>query len=252
MSDIFLTGHTGFLGSHLLPRLHELGYSVETNLRYLHSKKWDRIVHLAAVTHIRPEFDPALIEANIILTKEIFKSSARVLYASSCSAAYNSNPYAQTKMYAEHLGRIHGNALGFRFHNVYGPNNNKGIVKYLFDQRNGAKITVRGPDLLRDYVYYSEIIDEILFYIKYDMLATTVLSTNTTFISERCGVVDIGTGIATSTMDLVNLYQKLSGKIFDISVSDAGANEPACMVSNRNCCIISLEQGLKKMIDESR
>jgi UDP-glucose 4-epimerase len=232
MSSIFLTGHLGFVGSALLPKLQKLGYDVVTDMRYLKSKRWDVIIHLAARTSIALEFDPRIYYDNIILTEQILTLPSRCIYASSCSAKYNTNPYATSKIWAEHLGEKHGNAVGLRFHNIYGPGANRGIVKFLMDQPDGAKVAIRGDLLIRDYIFIDCVVNEIVESLNYEP-----------------GVYDVGSGVGTQTMDLVNLYQKLCGKSFNIYVEEAGAHEPKEMVSNRIVPHISLEEGLTKTIN---
>jgi len=167
----------------------------------------------------------------------------------SCSAAHFTNPYAWTKMWNEYLGNKHGNAIGLRFFNVYGPGNNKGIVKHLIDLPDGSKLKVRGPELVRDYIYIEDVVDEII-----KNLSSTVqkrpFNDKASFAVpvKNIGVKEVGTGIGTQTMDLVNLYQRLSGKTFDISAEEAGTNEPVEMVAKTSVKHISLEEGLLKTI----
>lgn len=233
---ILLTGATGFVGKHLLPKLIEAGHDVDTHLWNIRNKKPDLVIHLAAVTHISLDFDGKLFDTNIVLASEVFSLPCRIIYASSCSAKYLTNPYSYTKRYCEYLGRQHYDAVGLRFHNIYGPNNNKGIVKFLMDQPNGGRINIRGPELVRDYVHVEDVICYIM-----DVM-------NLLFVQNR--IMDVGTGIGTQTMDLVNLYQKVSGKRFDITVSEAGENEPKHMVANSSIKnLISLEDGLLKTIN---
>lgn len=272
MSKIYLTGHDGFIGRHLVKKLQELNHEVVTDFRYFNDK-FDAVIHLAAVTHIRDEFDPKMIESNIILADKIFKKNCRIIYASSCSAAHFTNPYAWTKMWSEYLGEKHGNAVGLRFFNCYGPGNNKGIVKFLMDQPDGARIKIRGVDLVRDYIHVDDIVNDIVKphllpegkYVDLQDLRKEVEDggdikdlIKMAFDGRRkhidllatVGVVDVGTGVGTSTMDLVNLYMKLSGKSFIIDIEEPGRNEPVEMVSNRKINSISLEEGLQKMINE--
>lgn len=234
MSKYFVTGGKGFLASHLIPRLQYLGHEVVTDWRYW-DDRYDTIIHLAARNNINPEFDQKLIESNFILADKVFRRSERILYASSCAAKYNTNPYAMSKIWSEYLGQKHGNAIGLRFHNLYGIGGSRGIIWFLLNCKNGQKITVRGPELIRDYVAVENAVDEI------------VLNLN-----EGVGVKDVGTGIGIMSMDVVNLYMKLSGKSFIIDVSEAGDNEPREMVSDRPLVgAMSLEQGLfKTIIDE--
>lgn len=235
MANIFLTGATGFLGSHLLPALVARKHSVETDMRKFRFTKFDCIVHLAAVTSIKTEFDGKLFDANVVLSEKIFSNPARIIYASSCSAKYMTNPYAYTKRYCEYLGAIHGNALGLRFHNIYGPRNNKGIVRHLLNQEDGANIEVKGSNLIRDYIHVDDIVNEI----------ARLITLN------NIGVIDIGTGVGTRTVDLVSTFEKVSGKRFNITTNDdwGGGNEPTIMISNNFIQAVGLEEGLKKTID---
>ena len=231
---IFLLGHRGFIGGSLLSRLESFGHVVIHDMKYL-DDKYDCVINMAAVTHIKNEFDPKLIESNIILMNDVFKKTEKIIYASSCSAAHFTNPYAWSKMWAEHLGAKHGNALGLRFHNVFGPGNNKGIVWWLTQQPDGAEITIRGASVIRDYIYVDCVVDEIISHL--GGLRYT-------------GVLDVGTGVGTKTIDVVKLYMKLSGKIFVIDGVPHNSTEPMEMVSNNVVSHISLEQGLLKMIND--
>lgn len=250
MSKYFVTGCTGFVAGHLIPKLQTLNHEVVTDYRYFNDS-YDAIVHLAAVTHIRPEFDPKLIEANYILTNEVFKKNCRIVYASSCSAAHDTNPYAQTKMWAEHLGKKHGNAIGLRFHNIYGLNNNKGIVWWLMQQPTNSKITIRGTELIRDYIHIDDVVNYILSVSWADKNMEEIWGEEFMQHSgdNHSKVIDVGTGVGTTTLELVQLYRKLSGKRFELEFAAAGENEPGKMVSNNIVPHMSLEEGLEKMIE---
>lgn len=256
---IALTGATGFIGKHLLPKLLELKHDVDTHPRNFRTGGYDLVIHLAAVTSIATDFNGRLFDTNIVMAHEVMESPCRVIYASSCSAAHLTNPYAYTKRYIEYLGWKHHHALGLRFFNVYGPGNNKGIVKYLMDTPDGSRITLRGPDLVRDYIH----VDDVVSYI-----ATTALCDHR-YAKPVCkngkcdpnwgyyrknrmknnGILEVGTGVGTSTMDLVNLYMRLSGKKFIIDVAEPGNNEPCEMVSKNVCFSVTLEGGLMKTIN---
>ncbi len=250
---IFLLGHRGFIGSNLLPKLLEAGHVVKTDPILHWGETFDVVVNLAAKTHINNIFDPKLIESNIILAQKVFERSERIVYASSCSARHFTNPYAMSKMWSEYLGAQHSNSLGLRFFNVYGKNNNKGIVWWLLQQKDGVKITVRGPDLIRDYITVEDVVE---FIVKQAIPGTKKIYP---FCDPRqklrearnIGVVDVGTKIGTSTMDLINIFQKISGKRFDITIAESGDNEPAEMVAwnSKIQNPISLEQGLTILIN---
>lgn len=267
MSHVFVTGSRGLVGSHLVPRLIEMQYKVETDLRYLHSRKYEAVIHLAARTNIGVDFDPDIYESNILLTKEVFKCSCRIVAASSCSAAHLTNPYAYSKRYLEHLCSIHPNAVALRFFNVYGCGASRGIIWWLMQQPDGVKISVRGPELVRDYIVVDDVVDEIVKHLELpgiwvdvealksidpkdalENLFNTGVLPSLQPVIETQKIYDVGSGTGWQTMDVVNLYQELSGKRFDISVSEAGSNEPLSMISNRVCGTISLKQGLLKLI----
>lgn len=248
---LFLTGHLGFVGSHLLPKLTEEGYEVETDMRYLHSRKYDCVIHLAGKNNIKNEFDADLIESNIILTREIFKVNTRIVYASSCVAHYPLNPYAYSKLYAEHLGAIHGNALGLRLHNCYGSGNRKGIVYWLMQQPDKSKITIR--DGVRDYVHVDDVVNAILNYVSPDKGPYSKYGVSGFIrVAFDKGIRDVGTGVGTKTIDLVSMYSRLSGKTFDIETIPPDASEPVSMISDNVIPHISLEDGLLKTINESK
>lgn len=121
-----------------------------------------------------------------------------------------------------------------RFHNVYGNGGSRGIVWYLLQQPDGARISIRGAELIRDYIHIDDVIDEIIRQIE----------------GKNTGVIDIGTGVGTQTIDLVNLFRKLSGKklIVDVTYGLHWEHEPKEMISNNIVPHISLEEGLVKTI----
>lgn len=217
-------------------------------------------------------FDPKLIESNILLTNEVFKVPTRIIYASSCSAAFNTNPYAYTKIWAEYCGMRHGNAVGLRFHNVYGNGNKKGIVWHLLNQQDGANLNIRGAELVRDYIHVDDVVNAILhhmnpspIYIDINELQKVankytakqllgmafernIVLGDSFKLQPSEGVVDIGTGVGTKTIDLVNLFMRLADVKFNITTSPAGLNEPEKMISNNIVKHMTIEEGLVKVI----
>lgn len=234
---IFLTGHKGFIGWWLGHKLLEAGYEVETDLRQFDKHNYHRVIHLAAKTTISNDFDPDLFDSNILFAKKIMRTPCPLIYASSCSAQHMTNPYAFTKRYAEYLGAIHGNAIGLRFHNVYGPNNNKGVVNFLLQQKDGSRITVRGPELIRDYIYVEDVINWIMRYVE---------------LGFPPGVVEVGTGVGTCTSDLVEMFSAITKRKFILDFGKHGDHEPGRMVASNKSFLpqnlTSLEEGLRKTI----
>lgn len=214
-----------------------MGHQPDTDIRRFETIAYTHVIHLAARTHINTAFDPQMYEANIVFAKKIMSTTAKLIYASSCSAAHLTNPYAYTKRFAEYLGERHGRAVGLRFFNVYGPENNKGVVNFLINQRDGEKITILGPELIRDYIHVDDVVRVILNAI-----------TDDDFNQHQ--VIEVGTGRGTRTIDLVNKFIEISGKKFIVDFGSwGGGNEPQSMISKNRIGFISLEKGLEQTID---
>lgn len=231
---IFLTGHLGLVGSNLLPRLIDLGHEVHYDMKVFEVYYWDCIIHLAATTSIDPAFNPMIYENNIVFAKKILSTPYQTIYASSCSAEYNTNPYAASKIYNEWLGTKHPKATGLRFHNIYGNPNRKGIVWFLMQKKDGDILTIRGENIIRDYIHVSDVVDSIIGFLN----------------NRMTGIYDVGSGTGTKTIDLVHLYMKLSGKQFEIKTIPPDDTEPLEMISNYPSLCCSLEEGLKKTISQ--
>jgi nucleoside-diphosphate-sugar epimerase len=253
---VFVTGSKGLVGSHLLPKLIEYGYEVETDLRYLYTQTYAAVIHLAARTNVHTVFDPDIYGTNIVLAKEVLSTPNRTIFASSCSSRHLTNPYAYSKRYGEHLCQLHGNALALRFFNIYGEGAMRGIVKFLCDQPNNAKITIRGESLIRDYIEVEDVVMEVI---------KNISPTKEVRVPVFCkgggcrpvmkprlipnvGVIDVGTGVGTSTKSLVDLYMELSGKRFEIQTIPADSSEPRSMISENIVPHVDLKTGLLKLI----
>lgn len=252
---IYILGHKGFVASHLIPKLLERGHVVKTDSLLHWGETFDVVINLAAKTHLQNIFDPKLIEANYILAHKVLQRSERVISISSCSARHpESSPYAMSKAWMEYLSLQHHNSLVLRLFNVYGKGASRGIVWWLLQQPDGAKITVRGIDLVRDYITIKDCVD---FIIDHAIPPTKKIYPFNDITQPRrdvknIGIIDVGTKIGTSTMDLINLFQKVSGRTFDISVAEPDKNDPVEMVAwnSKIKNPTSLEEGLKKLINE--
>ena len=128
---IMLTGHRGYIGSHLLSRLKKnhsiVGFDLvdgddlyDCQLR----EEFDLIIHLAGKSGVRESTkDPAgYWRNNVEVSKRLFARypETRILYASS-SSAYEPdlNPYAASKYVVEEAAERNVDTLGMRFHTVY-------------------------------------------------------------------------------------------------------------------------------------
>lgn len=139
----------------------------------------DFVVHLAGVN--RPQ-DPAEYDAgNVGFTRDLLdlleerENAAPVLLASSVQATlagrYAGSAYGTSKLAAEELVRDHaswcgGEALIYRFPNVYGkwsrPNYNSAIATFCHQIARGLPFQVNDPSVELDLLYIDDLVDEVL------------------------------------------------------------------------------------------
>jgi len=191
-----LTGHRGFIGSHLLKRLTRhnsvVGFDLKDGwdrdkynntqdlLTCELNEEFDLIIHLAGQSGVRESIkDPAIYwRNNVEVSKRLFARypNTRILYASS-SSAYEPdlNPYAASKFCVEEAAERYTDTLGMRFHTVYSDSPRKGMfLQKLFDK----ELEYTTPHY-RDFIHVSDLCDAIELLIK----------------SRYSGNVDIGTGV---------------------------------------------------------
>jgi nucleoside-diphosphate-sugar epimerase len=192
---ILLTGHKGFIGSYLLPRLTKnhsvVGMDLQdgwdrdklNNSQDLMScefkEEFDLIIHLAGKSGVRESInDPAgYWRNNVEVSKRLFERypNTRILYASS-SSAYEPhlNPYAASKYIVEEAAACYPNTLGMRFHTVYSdsPRENMFLAKFFNNKLEYV------TNHYRDFIHIEDLCDAIELCMK----------------SKYTGDIDIGTG----------------------------------------------------------
>lgn len=228
---IDITGEYGFIGSHLVPKLIEQGHEIREKGTPIVEKA---VIHLAATTTLSKDFISELFDNNVVFAHKIMQRTCKIVYASSTSAAELTNPYAYTKRYLEYLGEKHGNAVGLRFFNTYGPNNNKGIVKAAFEAAiNGTPLTISGGDQIRDFIHVDDITRTIINALDWEP-----------------GIYDVGTGKGTTIRHLIRMIEEITGHRINVTYTEASDTDMAISVANppiTNC--IPLYEGLKSMLN---
>lgn len=144
---ILVTGSEGFIGRELVRTLHSMGHTVigcdrkslqevSTVSKCSNSETLNGInavVHLAAQTSVFNNDIRQIEEDNIRAFMDIVDFSntndCRLVYASSSCAANVTSMYGLSKRFDEEYAAIYANdAVGVRFHNVYGANQREGTL----------------------------------------------------------------------------------------------------------------------------
>ena len=189
-----VTGHHGFIGSHVYEHLVSHGHEVDGYDRpfdlgdFKTNKKYDVVIHLAANAAIREAIEnPDLFwENNVVKSKPIFDycrdNNVRCLYASS-AAVYEwwINAYAISKKVNEI--QAPPNSVGMRFFNVWAEKVSRADMLYRMLEEKTATYLTRHK---RDCIHVNDVVTAI---------ATLITSSYN-------GVVDVGTGNPVSVIDL--------------------------------------------------
>ena len=191
---ILVTGHKGFIGSHVYNYFKDAGDEVDGYDRpddlgdFKTDKIYDVVIHLAANAAIREAIEnPNLFwENNVEKSKPIFDycrdNNVRCLYASSASVyEWWINAYGITKKVNEI--QAPPNSVGMRFFNVYAEKVSRTDMLYRMLEDKTATYLTRHK---RDWIHVDDIVSAI---------ATLIPSSYT-------GVLDVGTGDPVAVIDL--------------------------------------------------
>ena len=189
-----VTGHHGFIGSHVYEHLLSHGHEVDGYDRpfdlgnFKTNKKYDVVIHLAANAAIREAIEnPDLFwENNVVKSKPIFdycrENNVRCLYASSASVyEWWINAYAISKKVNEI--QAPPNSVGMRFFNVWAEKVSRSDMLYRMLEEKTATYLTRHK---RDWIHVNDVVSAIAILIN----------------SSYNGVLDVGTGNPVSVIDL--------------------------------------------------
>jgi len=254
--SILVTGGAGYIGSHLVRAAVESGSRVTVIDRVLGGSIEDRVevvkvcaaqrvtscVHLAARILVgesieRPaDYWQTNVAGTITLLDALRATSVqRIVFGSSAAAAAPTSPYGMTKLAGEQLIASYARAYGMRwaalrFFNVAGAHPDgtlrerhdpeTHLVPLVVDVHLGRRgpLTIYDASLSRDYVHVCDVADAIL-------AALDVLD------ARDLEVRDVGTGLATSTGDLVARAGELYGRAIPSCLGSRRVFDPGRLVA---------------------
>ena len=163
-----VTGHMGFIGSHLTKTLILAGWQVEgfdlkegqdIRQREYSLPKADWCFHLAALTDARSEDVRGIMDTNVNGTIHVLEQFRdRVVFASSSAVNYPYTPYAISKLTGEHLCTMAG-AYVVRLCNIFGPGGHGVFEK--FEQQDVLEVAGLG-DQVRTYAHVRDAVDALI------------------------------------------------------------------------------------------
>jgi nucleoside-diphosphate-sugar epimerase len=204
MYRVLLTGHKGYIGSHMLARLLDEGYSVTTitgeildaDENELKQGQYDYIIHLAALAGVRASLDnPDLyLKNNVETTRMMFRiaeaTKTAILYASSSNAKmWHLNPYATTKKINElDATQYKIRSVGMRFHTVW-----PGRPDMLYQRLKKKNVMYINENHTRDFIHIEDLCNALF----------TIMENFGIITLDQPNVVhDIGTGHATPVAEV--------------------------------------------------
>jgi|TARA_B110000977_G_scaffold70872_1_gene96197 nucleoside-diphosphate-sugar epimerase len=203
MMHVLVTGHEGYVGSHLMEQLlkqnHTVGYFegdlLDTDWENL-DERYDTVIHLAGLAGVRRSFSEPLeyYKNNVELSRRIFKycerTNTNIMYASSSNAhEWWLNPYATTKQMLEEMASmLTVKHIGMKFHTVW-PGRDDMLYKRLI--RDDVKYI--NEDHFRDWIHIEDLLNGLC----------TIME-NCDIIEQS--VVDIGTGHITPVKQVAKKF----------------------------------------------
>ena len=237
-------------------------------------EKFDYVFHLAAQIDVRISVaNPALDnKINVLGSLNILESAygngvKKILFSSTGGAIYGEtesgatsegaaleplSPYGINKLAFEKLlfyyHKVYGQEyIALRLANVYGPRQYKGgeagVVSIFVDHAvNDKKVIINGDGLqTRDFVYVNDVVSGFI----------------KAMDSDHVGEINIGTGVETNLLQIVEAIEKATGRQMEKEFGPAkmGEQKRSCLSFEKAKNILNwqpkmgLEEGIKKTVD---
>lgn len=241
MSDVIVTGGTGFIGRHLVPMLRNDGLQVypfdSQSGDIAEPATWngfpaaDVVVHLAGRSFVPDSWSQPseYMRINLLGTIQALEycraQDARLIFLSSymygvpallpipeSAGLAARNPYAFSKMLAEKACQFYAENFGvkvtvLRPFNVYGAGQSDSflIPSIFYQARTGDTIRVLDLAPKRDYIYIRDLVEAI----------STVINLNVSG-----GIFNIGSGVSHSVAELIAAIQGVLGTTLPVESAD--------------------------------
>jgi UDP-glucuronate 4-epimerase len=257
-----VTGAAGFIGSHLGESLQEQGHDVvgidcftdyydpqlkAENARVLDVRRvdvaadeldfagFDGVFHLAGQPGVR-SFGAVFeqyVRRNLLATQRVFEAAAaagtRVVFASSSSIYGDAetyptpedtqpapvSPYGITKLGCEHLARAYAQSFGLdvvvlRYFTVYGPRQrpDMAFARIADALAAGSTFELYGDPTSRSFTFVADAVD------------ATVRA-----MEKGSGTYNVGGGEEASMLDVIALFERISGRTLDVRPAPAAAGD---------------------------
>lgn len=213
---VFVTGSAGYIGSHLVKKLRELGHDVLTcdlkeqdNICFPRKIEADLAFHLAAFKSVPESVENPLkyYRNNIDALLGLLESfSGRVIFSSSAcvygdgpftedSPTKVVNPYGHSKVICEDILKVRGNYTILRYFNPYGKGGSDNLIPIVEKSETveiyGGNYDTPDGTCLRDFIHIDDLIDGHILAMNWPNMT-----------------VNLGTGKPTSVLEVVKAYGK--------------------------------------------
>ena len=276
---IAVTGSCGFIGSHLVKRLAQLGTQVvEIDItkgidvsdwqQLEKADEFDLLFHLAAKSYVPDSYEsPRLFYySNIIGTLNALElcriRKAQMVYVSSYVygrpkylpidekhpvSAFN--PYAQTKIIAEQLCQAYNRDFALpvvivRPFNIYGPGQNENfLIPTIIRQVKTGKVVLKDPRPKRDFLFVDDFIELLFKLIDYDKKDYACFNAGSSESFSIKQLVDIINDISSIKFEVVFENQQRKNEIMD-TVADISKAKKILNWRPK----VTIKEGLQRLI----
>lgn len=232
MAKVLVTGASGFIGKHLIPKLcvnqHDVTEVNRTAGDIADDATWAHLPHAEVVIHLAGKafvpdswndptgFLKTNLHGTVCALEYCRRLNARLVFMSSymygkpeklpipeSAALQANNPYALSKKLAEEACRFYADYFGVKIvvlrpFNIYGPGQaNHFLIPSIVDQvMEGNEIHVKDLEPKRDYVYVEDVADAITMAVGLD---------------KKFDILNIGTGVSYSVAEVIDFIQEIKG-----------------------------------------